>query len=225
MLHILDKKDKVLSNYEMRAKLTSTANIRSTGNIFGNTQLLKVFQSVNSPIINRLNMKNIDLSSFTQCLPKENSTLNEKILRAEQNKILFVHGATSVDLNILYKKGIFKKDLFELMDICMSTTTNKYDIASVKRTKSSPPGISSIFSLINIVTKQSILTPSIIGPFEIYAIIFDNDIFKVTIITFSSIKTDKIWDLYFIKCGDLYIDMSIKTLKITLLSDIKRQIE
>ena len=139
-------------------------------------------------------ISHIDLSPLSQYLSGNNSTLHEKIIQAENNKQLYIHRCNETSISISYNENTFDTDLTNITSIYFPDSTH----------------------LTSLITQTLKSSKSIDGTFEIHDIIHKDKDVTITSVTFSPIKTDKIWNLYFTTWGNPYVDLHISKKDIIL---------
>lgn len=159
--------------------------------LFGNAALLIVLHRSSTHLTNIISHVN---SSPICDLLSEGNCLNDRIKLAIEERKTFIHGISHVRSKLLYDENTFSDKLVEAVKFYFSDYED-------------------VTAIILEVLKQSSTCDEL---FDIYHIQHgDDDVTTITSITFSQVKTDKVWNLYFTTWGNRYIDVEFQKMRIT----------
>lgn len=167
--------------------------------LFGSAALLSILHAAGSSLISHPEIiggiagvvSNLNVSPLSKHLPEEGETLHDHIIKAHDKDLVYLHHSSNVNLSLAYDETTFTN---KLSTVLTHLSKNPSETASV----------------IHKVIKRSELASTITGTFELHEIEHEDRDVKLTTITFSPIKTDKIWNLYFTTWGSPYIDIHIQ---------------
>lgn len=145
-------------------------------------------------------ISHFNLSSINEHIPvTDDNTLHEQILQAQNDKRIYIHNSTDTNFSLVYDEKSFDTDLSNLINLFFQDSTH-------------------IVKVINQALKSSSSIQSINGMFELHDITHNDKDVTITSVTFSPIKTDKVWNLYFTTWGYPYVNLHISKKEIILCS-------
>lgn len=173
-----------------------------TNMLFGNTQLLNVLAIMNSQsneslICNTIcnAISHVDTSQFSKYLP-DGSDFAHRITQAMREKKLYITNSNEMHTTIIYNDEILE-NLSEIVSIFFNDTEliPNIIVESLKHSESAFSDNAEFYSIQN----------------------QDNKV-NITSIKFSPVKTDRMWNFYFMRWGDPYITVSLSKKEIILLN-------
>lgn len=177
--------------------------------LFGSALFLTILRAASTVLADRPGViggianvvSHLDSSPFIQHLPEGCGNLHDRIIQAENEKRLYIHDSSEITAVLPYTEITFKADLAKISAMFFRDSDE-------------------VSTVVSEVVKQASNCQSVSGMFELHRIEHENNNVNLSSLSFSPIKTDKIWNLYFFSWGTPYVDIHLSKKEMILLSQV-----